>query len=61
MDGKEWWQSKTVDINAGLLALVGLAQALDVQVDNDTLILFIIVAFLGNILLRLVTDKPVGK
>ena len=60
-EAKSWWASKTIDINAGLAALLILAQSIGVELDQETLILFVIVAFLGNILLRLITDKPIGK
>lgn len=59
--GKPWYKSKTIDINAGIIALLGLAEIAGVKLDQETLILFVCVAFLGNILLRLVTDKPIEK
>ena len=60
-EAKPWYMSKTIDINAGLAAILVLAQSVGVEIDQETLILFVIVAFLGNILLRLITDKPIGK
>jgi hypothetical protein len=61
MDGKPWYQSKTVWVN--LVALVGAvgtwAQA-GFGMPGLTTIIFPVLLPIANIILRLITKQPIG-
>lgn len=61
MDSKEWYKSKTIIFNI-LSGLVGIAASLqmDKGVPPHTAEIFGSIVMVGNIVLRLLTDSPIG-
>jgi len=58
---KAWWKSKTIIFNV-VSGLVGIATALqaDKGLPPHTTEIFSTIVMVGNIILRLITDKPLG-
>lgn len=55
---KKWYKSKTINLNAAFIAIVSLLRALGIHLEPEVVAA---IQTFGNIILRLVTDQPIGS
>lgn len=63
MDGKAWYKSKMILFNI-LSGIVGVGMALqspEVGLNPQVVSILATVVTVGNVILRLVTNKPIGE